>query len=114
MLEDDAHSLTEHSLAPPGIEAEHRDLAGVPRAVALEDLDRGRLAGAVRAEQAEDLALLDPEGDPPHRIVVTVGLAQSADVHGRRHQISTATTAPGGKAGSGPPLSAATVRLQSG
>ena len=38
------------------VEAEHLDLAGVAVAVALEDLDGRRLAGAVRAEQAEDLA----------------------------------------------------------
>ena len=46
--------------------------------------------------------------------MVSVGLAQSADVDRRGHQTSTATTAPGGNAGSGPPLSAATVRPQSG
>ena len=33
------------------------------RPEALEDLDRGGLAGAVRAEQPEQLALLDGEGD---------------------------------------------------
>jgi hypothetical protein len=39
-----------------GIEAEHRDLAGITRAVALEDLDRRRLAGAIGSEDGEDLA----------------------------------------------------------
>ena len=34
-------------------------------AVALEDLDRRRLAGAVRSEQAEDLAGFDREVDSP-------------------------------------------------
>ncbi len=37
------------------VEAEDRDLAAVGLAQALEAFDRGRLAGAVRAEQAEDL-----------------------------------------------------------
>ena len=47
--------------SPPAlrrVDAEHLDLARVALAVALEDLDRRRLAGAVRAEQAEDLAAL--------------------------------------------------------
>ena len=46
-----------------GVGAEHVDAAPVPLAVALEDLDGGRLAGAVRAEQREDLAGLDAEAD---------------------------------------------------
>ncbi len=41
-----------------GIVAEHRDLAAAARAVALEDLHGGRLAGAVGPEQAEHLAAL--------------------------------------------------------
>ena len=44
-------------------------VAGVALAVALEDLDRRRLAGAVRAEQAEHLARLDLEVDPAQRLV---------------------------------------------
>ena len=114
VLEDDAHPLPERSLPATGVEAEHRDLSRVASAVALEDLDGRRLAGAVRAEQAEDLALLDRERDPANGLVVAVRLAQAPDVDCRRHQTSTATTAPGGNAGSGPPLSAATVRPQSG
>ena len=56
-----------------------RHLARVARAVALEDLDRRRLAGAVRAEQAEDLALLDLEVDAAHRLERAVRLPQAAD-----------------------------------
>ena len=108
VLEHDAHPLAERALAAPGVEAEHRDVAGVARAVALEDLDGRRLARAVRAEQAEDLALLDREGDPADGLLVAVGLAQPADVDRGGHQSSTATTPAGGNAGSGPPLSAAT------
>jgi hypothetical protein len=40
-----------------GIAAEHADLAAVTRAIALEDLDRRRLAGAVGPEKPEDLAV---------------------------------------------------------
>ena len=46
--------------------------AAVALAVALEDLDRRRLAGAVRAEQAEHLAGLDREVDPAQRLEVAV------------------------------------------
>ena len=43
------------------VEAEHAHRAGVGRAVALEDLDGGGLARAVRPEQAEHLARRDVE-----------------------------------------------------
>jgi hypothetical protein len=61
------------------IEAEDVDLAGVAGAVALQNLDRGRLAGTVGAEETEDLALCDLEADPADRFVVTVGLPQAVD-----------------------------------
>ena len=54
-------------------------LAAVGRSQALEDLDRRRLAGAVRAEQAEDLAGRDVEVDPVDRPDVAVLLDQTAD-----------------------------------
>ena len=57
LLEDDADPLAEVRSRPLGIVAEHAHLAGVALAVALEDLDGRRLAGAVRSEQPEDLAL---------------------------------------------------------
>jgi hypothetical protein len=41
-------------------------------AVALEDLDRRRLARAVRTEQAEDLALGNLEADPAHGLVLPI------------------------------------------
>ena len=59
--------------------AEHRHLAGVARAVALEDLDGRRLAGAVRAEQAEHLAACDREVDPAKGLVLAVALAQAGN-----------------------------------
>ena len=67
------------------VEAEHGDVAGVALAVALEDLDRRRLAGAVRAEQAEDLAGRDLEVDPAHRLDAVVRLAQADHGDGTRH-----------------------------
>ena len=60
-----------------------RDLAGAARAVALEDLDGGRLAGAVRAEQPEDLAALDLEDEPAHGLDRPIGLVQVDHLDGR-------------------------------
>ena len=54
------------AVALGGVVAEHAHVAGGAVAVALEDLDGGRLAGPVRAEQAEDLAALDLERQPAH------------------------------------------------
>ena len=69
-------------------------------AVALEDLDGRRLAGAVRAEQAEDLARLDLEVDPAQRLVRPVRLPQAADGDGRHQSSSTARPAGGNGGGS--------------
>ena len=44
------------------VDAQHLDLARVALAVALEDLDRRRLAGAVGPEESEDLAARRPRG----------------------------------------------------
>ena len=46
------------------------------QAVALDDLDGRRLAGAVRPEQAEHLAGLDREADAAHRADVAVALVK--------------------------------------
>jgi hypothetical protein len=51
----------------------------------LQALDRGRLPGSVRAEQAEDLALLDREGHVVDRHRVPVGLVEGLDRDHRRH-----------------------------
>jgi hypothetical protein len=79
------------------IHAEHLDRAVVAVPVALEDLDGRRLARAVRAEQPEDLAVLDREVDPAERLVIAVGLREAADRD--RAQSSTSATPPGGNAG---------------
>ena len=63
-------------------QAEHLDLARVGLGQALADLDGRRLAGAVRAEQAEALAGLDVEVDPVDGHDVLVGLAKAADAQG--------------------------------
>src|SRR5438874_2717511 len=88
LLEHDADPLAEVAPRTPGIVPEHRHLARVAAAVALEDLDRRRLAGAVRPEQPEHLALLDVEVDAAHGLERAVRLAQTA--HGDcRHSSSS-------------------------
>src|SRR5205814_9906505 len=103
-LQDDADLLAPVAAGARGVDAEHLDLAAVATAVALKDLDSGRLPGAVRAEQAEDLAALHFEIDPAHRLDRAVGLAQGADGD-RAHESSIESMAPGAKAGSSPPAS---------
>src|SRR5207248_6866959 len=46
---------------------------------AARDLDERRLAGAVRAEQADELSLLDVEVDAVQRLDAPVSLAQAPD-----------------------------------
>ena len=61
-----------------------RDLAGGGRGDAGEDLEQGALAGAVAADDAEDLALLDLEGDVLEGpdVSVTVVVVFLADLQG--------------------------------
>ena len=69
------------------VEAGDSDPARVGHPQALDALDGGGLSGAVRAEDPEDLALLDGEGDAVHDRPATVGLAQFThfdDGHGIR------------------------------
>jgi hypothetical protein len=54
-------------------------LAGVRLAESDQAFERRRLAGAVRAEQAEDLALPDLEAHAPDRFRVAVTFLQIAD-----------------------------------
>ena len=79
-LQHDPDARAQRSRALAGIEAEHGDLAGAAVAVALEDLDGRRLAGAVGTEQPEDLAALHGEVDPADGLEVAVGLSQTVDL----------------------------------
>src|SRR4051794_6246099 len=82
LLQNHADALAVGGLRPRGVESQRVDLAAVPIPVALEDLDRRCLAGAVRPEQAEDLALPDLEADAANGLAAAVGLAQIADRDG--------------------------------
>jgi hypothetical protein len=78
-LQLDADSLLERARVAHDVDAQHLGAARIGRAQALEDLDRRRLAGAVGAEQAEDLAAVDAEGDAVYGVQLSVGLAQLVD-----------------------------------
>jgi hypothetical protein len=78
-LEHQADALPPTPGGLAGVDAQYVDLTCGSCAVALEDLDRGRLPRAVGTEEAEDLAGTDIEADAPHRVSPTVGLAQIAD-----------------------------------
>src|SRR5690606_4175653 len=73
----------------------HDVVAGDPRLATrrgdegAEDLDGGRLAGPVRAEEAEGLAGLDGEVDAVDRGQRPVGLAEAPDLHRRRTRSGT-------------------------
>ena len=63
------------------------DLAGVRLEQPADHRDRGRLAGAVRAEQPVGLPLRDREADAAHGLELAEALAQTAALeHRRRHQ----------------------------
>ena len=62
LLQRDADALADVVVLLAPAHAEHFDLAGRRVEQAFEDLDRGRLAGAVRAQQAEALARARPRG----------------------------------------------------
>ena len=68
-------SLHRPRVGPHGL-AEHLHLACIRPAQALDHLERGRLSGAVRAEEAERLALVHLERDAVDRHVVAVALGQ--------------------------------------
>lgn len=78
-LELDAENPGDPLVVGDRVEAGDADPAGVGDAQALDAFDGGRLAGAVGAEDAEDLALLDGEGEAVHDGPAPVGRAQIGD-----------------------------------
>ena len=65
------------------VETEDLDGARVGRPEALQDFDRGRLAGAVRAEHSEHLAPRHLEADPVDGLHVAVELLEAGDPYDR-------------------------------
>ena len=85
VLEHDADPLSQCARRIAWIVTEHVRVAPVTCAIALEDLDRGGLAGSVRPEQAEDLALGHLEADTAQCFHLAVGLREPGHVDGIRH-----------------------------
>lgn len=81
VLPDDSDTRPPRARAGRRVRPEHRHLARVPGAVALEDLHRGAPARASGPQQAEHLAPADPEIDAVHGGHVPVPLAQPPYVH---------------------------------
>ena len=88
LLELDPDPLLQLTGVPDRIERQHRDGAAVGRAEALDALHRGRLAGAVGADEPEDLALENLEAHVVDGDRLAVGLADAVDLDdgsGGRH-----------------------------
>ena len=81
-LQDDPDPGLPLESAAMRVDSEHAHRAGRATPVALEDLDGGRLARAVRAEQRERLTDADVEGDPLDGGLAAVALDEFFDVDG--------------------------------
>jgi hypothetical protein len=73
---------------------EHGDGPVIGPPVALDDLDRRRLAGAVRPEQGEDLARGDPEGEVADDGPAVICLGQPGDLDRRPHPVDDGAHPP--------------------
>ena len=93
-LELDADPLLDRLRVTADVQAEDLHGAGIGGAQTLEDLDRGRLAGAVRPEHPEDLAPPDLEGDSVDGFDVAVVLLQVGDANDRRVALRHRTSLP--------------------
>ena len=75
-LQDDPDAVAPFTRPVSGINAEYRYLAARAGPESLEDLDGGRFAGSIWAEEGEDLAALDLEIDSSYGFDLSVALAQ--------------------------------------
>src|SRR5690606_7126967 len=82
-LELDAEDRGEGVVVGAGVEAGDADGAGVGAAQTFDAFDGGGLAGAVGAEDPEDLSFPDGEGDVVDGGAARVGLAQAVDFDDR-------------------------------
>ena len=70
----------------PRVAPEHRDRSLVGAQESERDADGGRLAGAVRAEEAEHLALRDPQVEAVERRALAIALDDAGELEGHvRH-----------------------------
>ena len=92
-LQHDPHARAQVGVARRRVVAEHGDVAGAAAAVALEDLDRRRLARAVGPEQPEDLAAAHLEVDAADGLALLVGLVEVLHLD-RGHAAMMARSSP--------------------
>ena len=81
-LQDDADAVAEVTAGVRGIDPQHFDRPRRGGPVSFEDLDGGRLAGAVRAEQGVHLAGIDRETQAVDRVHLAVVLVEIVYVDG--------------------------------
>ena len=98
LLQLDAQPLTQRQRVGGPPQPEHLDVAGVRLRQPFADLDRRRLAGAVRPQQAEAFAGAHVQLDAVDGDDVLVGLAEIGDAQGgrrpgRNHRSSLAVAA---------------------
>src|SRR5207245_6192957 len=79
-LQDDAHLLLEPPAARSRVKPQDRGPTAVAVPKPFEDLDRGRLAGAVWPQQCEHLPFRDREADTAEGLDWTVGLPKIHDL----------------------------------
>src|SRR5262249_21180479 len=88
LLRDDPDPALDRPPVAAGIEPQDRELSTVHFGEPVDHLHRGRLAGAVRAEEAEADAWLDLEVDAVNRNTLAVALGQPARVDRRRELVA--------------------------
>ena len=115
VLGDDAEVALQLPRPDVGVDAQHLQLAGVARRQARQHPHRGRLAGPVRAEEAEAVARLDAEVDAVDRGDLSVGLGQAPREHrgGGRLRARAGPPTPIAASVSRRPCSSSTVGDQS-
>ena len=96
LLELDADDAVELVAVALRVEPEHADRARVGRPQPADGLDGGGLAGAVGAEDGEDLARLDREGDAVDGRPVAVALGEVGDFDDVHAPSVAAGPVPGG------------------
>ena len=79
LLEDDDVSFLKRPFAPARIEAEHVHCSGRALAVALQNLDGGGLAGAVRSEEGEHLPGRHADIDSGDGLEGAIRFSEAAD-----------------------------------
>ena len=88
LLQHDPDLLAELARAASGIDSQDPCLTRRAGSIPLQDLDDGRLAGAVGAEQAEHLAARDVEAHPAHGLRLAVRAPEVAHLDGEARSLS--------------------------